>query len=450
MAPTLLFLVLLCSSTALITSTNGVAAAAGAGGGTGLRMKLTHVDANGNYTVAELFRRAIVASKERLAFLDAFAGGGVGMPVHWATLQYVAEYLIGDPPQRAAALIDTGSDLIWTQCSTCLRKVCARQTLPYYNSSASNTFAAVPCAARSCAAASDIIHFCDLAGGCSVIAGYGAGVVAGSLGTDKFSFQSGSTALAFGCVTFTRIINGALQGASGIIGLGRGELSLVSQIGATRFSYCLTRYFHHDGENGGAGGGGHLFVGGAAASLGGEAVARTAFVKGPKGSPFYYLPLVGLTVGNTRLPIPSTAFDFREIAPGFMAGGVIIDSGTPFTSLVRNAYDALANELSARLNGSLVPAPGGDADTLCVARRDVARVVPRLVFHFRGGADMVLPPENYWAPVDKAAATACLAIVGAGYRSVIGNFQQQNMHVLYDLANAEFSFQPADCTALQI
>uniref|UniRef100_A0A0D3HW55 Peptidase A1 domain-containing protein n=1 Tax=Oryza barthii TaxID=65489 RepID=A0A0D3HW55_9ORYZ len=393
MARKLFVLVLImCSTTALITCTNG-----GAGdGGEGLHMKLTHVDAKGNYTAEELVRRAVAAGKQRLAFLDAAMagggdGGGVGAPVRWATLQYVAEYLIGDPPQRAEALIDTGSDLVWTQCSTCLRKVCARQALPYYNSSASSTFAPVPCAARICAANDDIIHYCDLAAGCSVIAGYGAGV-----------------------------------------------------IGATKFSYCLTPYFHNNGATG------HLFVG-ASASLGGHGdVMTTQFVKGPKGSPFYYLPLIGLTVGETRLPIPATVFDLREVAPGLFSGGVIIDSGSPFTSLVHDAYDALASELAARLNGSLVaPPPDADDGALCVARRDVGRVVPAVVFHFRGGADMAVPAESYWAPVDKAAA--CMAIASAGpYRrqSVIGNYQQQNMRVLYDLANGDFSFQPADCSAL--
>uniref|UniRef100_A0A0E0F790 Peptidase A1 domain-containing protein n=1 Tax=Oryza meridionalis TaxID=40149 RepID=A0A0E0F790_9ORYZ len=133
MARKLFVLVLMmCSTTALITCTNGD----GGDGGEGLHMKLTHVDAKGNYTAEELVRRAVAAGKQRLAFLDAaMAGGGsggVGAPVRWATLQYVAEYLISDPPQHVEALIDTDSDLVWTQCSTCLRKVCAKQALLKY------------------------------------------------------------------------------------------------------------------------------------------------------------------------------------------------------------------------------------------------------------------------------------------------------------------------------
>ena len=33
-------------------------------------------------------------------------------------------------------------------------------------------------------------------------------------------------------------------------------------------------------------------------------------------------------------------------------------------------------------------------------------------------------------------------------RSIIGNFHQQNMHLLYDVGSGELSFQTADCSAL--
>jgi len=337
-------------------------------------MKLTHVDAKGSYTLEERVRRAVAASRQRLASMRA-SGGGVSAPVHWSTRQYIAEYLVGDPPQRAEALIDTGSDLIWTQSTACLRKVCARQDLPYFNASASGTFAPVPCRDRACAA--NYRHFCALDGGCTFVASYGAGSVIGFLGTDAFAFQSGGATLAFGCVSFTRVTPGALHGASGLIGLGRGRLSLVSQTGATRFSYCLTPYFHNNGASS------HLFVG-AEASLGGGggAVTSMPFVESPKDYPystFYYLPLEGITVGGTKLPIPSSAFELRQVDKGYWEGGVIIDSGSPFTSLARAAYQPLRDELAGRLNGSLVEPPADTDLELCVARGDVDRVVPALV-----------------------------------------------------------------------
>lgn len=72
--------------------------------------------------------------------------------------------------------------------------------------------------------------------------------------------------------------------------------------------------------------------------------------------------------------------------------------------------------------------------------------VPTLVFHFSGGADMALPPENYWAPIDKS--TACMAIFEAFEISIIGNFQQQNMHLLFDIGKGQLSFQTANCSTL--
>ncbi|PAN21584.1 hypothetical protein PAHAL_3G478300 [Panicum hallii] len=439
MAPTaLVSLVLFCLSNVLITCSGS----GGTGAETGIRMKLTHVDAKGSYTAEERVRRAVAASRQRLASMRATSGGGgVSALVHWATRQYIAEYLVGDPPQRAEALIDTGSDLIWTQSTACLRKVCARQDLPYFNASASGSFAPVPCRDRACAA--NYRHLCALDGGCTFVASYGAGSVIGFLGTDAFAFQSGSAALAFGCVSFTRVTPGALHGASGLIGLGRGRLSLVSQTGATRFSYCLTPYFHNDGASS------HLLVGAAASLGGGGPVTSMPFVESPKDFPFstfYYLPLEGITVGDTKLPIPSSAFDLRQVDKGYWAGGVIIDSGSPFTSLAEAAYEPLRDELAGQLNGSLVAPPADSGLALCVTRGDVDRVVPTLVLHFGGGADMALPPGNYWAPVDKS--TACMAILEGYEQSIIGNFQQQNMHLLFDVAGGRFSFQTADCSTL--
>ncbi|KAL6623508.1 hypothetical protein ACP70R_033387 [Stipagrostis hirtigluma subsp. patula] len=442
MARTPMLIVLSCLS-AVVLASGGV-------GATGIHMELTHVDAKGSYTAAERVRRAAAVTRDRLASMRGSAGGGgVSAPVHWATRQYVASYLVGDPPQRAEAIVDTGSDLVWTQCATCLRAVCARQDLPYFNASRSGTFAPVPCrggggggADRACAA--NDVHLCALDGSCTFVASYGAGGIIGSLATDAFTFQSGAATLAFGCVSFARLTPGSLQGASGLIGLGRGRLSLVSQTGAGRFSYCLTPYFHNNGATS------HLFVGAAASLAGGGVTTSMPFVESPKDFPyssFYYLPLVGLTVGEAKLRIPSSSFDLRQLAPGFWVGGVIIDSGSPFTSLADDAYEALGDELSRQLNGSLVPPPGDSGGmALCVRRGDVGKVVPKLVFHFGGGADMVVPPESYWAPLDES--TACMVIADGGDQTLIGNFQQQNMHVLYDVAGGRLSFQATDCSKL--
>ncbi|GJN00609.1 hypothetical protein PR202_ga17802 [Eleusine coracana subsp. coracana] len=72
--------------------------------------------------------------------------------------------------------------------------------------------------------------------------------------------------------------------------------------------------------------------------------------------------------------------------------------------------------------------------------------VPKLVFHF-AGADMDLPRENYFY-VFEADAFMCLMILSNAEgddTTTIGNFQQQNMHIVYDVQNNKLLFAPAQC-----
>ncbi|KAI5001301.1 hypothetical protein ZWY2020_025951 [Hordeum vulgare] len=415
-----LIVLVLCSSAATLVTCTSV----------GFRMELNHVDGKRSYTVAERVQRAMASSRQRLA---SFAD--VSAPVHWNTSQYIAEYMIGSPPQRAEALIDTGSDLIWTQCSTCSQ--CVKQDLPYYNASKSNTFHPVSCNDALCEANQK--HSCRPDGSCAFGAFYGAGDARGSIGTEVFTFQNGSGRLTFGCVNSLMISPGSLDGASGLIGLGRGPLSLVSQTGAKKFSYCHTPYLR---SNATAGASSHLFVGTSASLSCGSPVKSMSFVQGPKDYPFYYVPLVGISVGQTRLSIPPTVFALKENGT---SGGVIVDSGSPTTALAHGAYGPLTKELRRQLNGSLVPPPADSGMELCVSVAK-EKTVPSMVFHFSGGADMVLPPENYWVPLDDS--TSCMVMETINGMSIIGNFQLQNMHLLYDLAKDELSFQTADCSSL--
>ena len=292
-------------------------------------------------------------------------------------------------------------------------------------------------------------------GACTVAVSYGAGDIAGLLRTEVFTFRSEKVSLAFGCVTASRLTPGSLDGASGIIGLGRGALSLVSQLRDTKFSYCLTPYSRDAAVHPS-----HLFVGAPAGLNGGDApVTSVPFAENPKEYPFssfYYLPLVGMSVGSARLAIAAAAFGLRQVATGVWAGGVVIDSGTPFTSLVDEAYQALRAELVRQLGASLVQ-PQIEGLDLCVARGESGTVVPPLVLHFGGGGgDVVVPPENYWVPVD--TATECMVLFNAAARpgatlplnetTIIGNYMQQDMHLLYDLGNGVLSFQPADCSSM--
>ncbi|XP_006653187.2 aspartic proteinase nepenthesin-1-like [Oryza brachyantha] len=416
--------------------------------GAGLHLELTHVDAGGSYTTAERARRAVERSQRRLGCKPS--AGDVHAPVKWAGLaagEYVAEFLIGDPARRVEAIVDTGSDFIWTQCTACLPDHCFKQNVPLYNYSASHSAKPVPCTDKLCKG--DVaVYGCDRQdGSCVFKVGYVSGAFAGHLGKEVFTFPSGAVELAFGCVSRNSIGEGGFDGPSGILGLGRGVLSLVSQTAAGKFSYCLTPYASGDKVSS------HLFVGDSANLTGESPVLSIKFVKNPTDRPYYlyyYLPLVGITVGKTRLPIPSTLFDLRQVGPGNWSGGVLIDSGSTISLLVDGAYKALAAELTKQIGGNPVPPPSttlAEMLDLCFARGDVDKKAPALLLHFSAGVDMPVPPANYWMPVDNS--TACMAIARSNdTSSIIGNFQQQDLHVLYDLEQGQLSFQPADCSKL--
>ncbi|XP_066399928.1 aspartyl protease family protein 2-like [Miscanthus floridulus] len=72
--------------------------------------------------------------------------------------------------------------------------------------------------------------------------------------------------------------------------------------------------------------------------------------------------------------------------------------------------------------------------------------VPLLSLLFTDGAVWDFPTENYFIRLDPDGIM-CLAVLGTPRTSmsIIGNFQQQNFHVVYDLQNNRLGFAPWRC-----
>ncbi|KAJ1291200.1 hypothetical protein BS78_02G300100 [Paspalum vaginatum] len=438
----------------------------------GIRLELTHVDARGgDFTGADRVLRAAERSHRRVNGLLAavtapssstlLSGDGVGAEadapttaaaaasVHASTATYLVDLAIGTPPLPLTAVLDTGSDLIWTQCDAPCRR-CFPQPTPLYAPARSATYANVSCASDLCEAlpsARPPSRCSSEQGSCAYYYSYGDGTSTyGVLATEAFSFGSGAGAgtgtavahvLAFGCGTDNL---GGTDNSSGLVGMGRGPLSLVSQLGATRFSYCFTPFNDTTTPS--------TLLLGSPASLS-PAAKSTPFVPSPTGprrrSSYYYLSLEGITVGDARLPIDPAVFRLTDSG----RGGLIIDSGTTFTALEERAFVVLARALAARV--ALPVASGAHLGLgLCFAapegRGPEAVPVPRLVLHF-DGADMELPRASVVVE-DRRAGVACLGMVSARGMSVLGSMQQQNMHVLYDVEMGILSFEPARCDEL--
>ncbi|KAM0914517.1 hypothetical protein ACQ4PT_011455 [Festuca glaucescens] len=413
----------------------------------GIRLELTHADTRGDFTGTERIRRAADRSHRRVnGLLDT----GISSPatlkgdgtegtasVHASTATYLVDLAIGTPPLPITAVLDTGSDLIWTQCDAPCRK-CFPQPAPLYAPARSATYANMSCRSRLCDALRDKSSRCSEAErGCPYYFSYGDGTSTdGVLATETLTFESGAAVhgIAFGCGTEN---HGSTDNSSGLVGMGRGPLSLVSQLGVTRFSYCFTPFKDKTASP--------LFLGPSAAALSTSAKS-TPFAPNPSGvgrsSSYYYLNLEGITVGETLLPIDPAVFQVSPMG----GGGFIIDSGTTFTALEERAFVVLARTFAARMGLPL--ASGAHLGlSLCFAApegRTEAVDVPRLVFHL-DGADMALPRESYVVE-DRSGGVACLGMVSMRGMSVLGSLQQQSMHVLYDLEGGVLSFEHAKCS----
>nr|CAD40328.2 OSJNBb0054B09.16 [Oryza sativa Japonica Group] len=151
----------------------------------------------------------------------------------------------------------------------------------------------------------------------------------------------------------------------------------------------------------------------------------------------------------------------RELVPAVAAQGSYrcrstprsSNSGTSITSLPPRTYRAVREEFAAQVKLPVVPGNATDPFTCFSAPlRGPKPDVPTMALHFEG-ATMRLPQENYVFEVvddDDAGNSSriiCLAVIEGG-EIILGNFQQQNMHVLYDLQNSKLSFVPAQCDQL--
>ncbi|KAK9147255.1 hypothetical protein Scep_006012 [Stephania cephalantha] len=347
--------------------------------------------------------------------------------------EYFTRLGVGTPPKYSYMVLDTGSDIVWLQCAPCRK--CYSQTDPVFNPAASRSFSPVPCGAPLC-------RKLDVAGcnlrrrSCLYQVSYGDGsFTVGDFSTETLTFRGTKVAdVAFGCGHDNE---GLFVGAAGLLGLGRGRLSFPSQAGrrfGRRFSYCLI-----DRTSAASARPSSIIFGGAASP---RSAVFTPMLANPKLDTFYYLGLLGISVGGS--PVRGiTESMFRLDSSG--NGGVIIDSGTSVTRLTRPAYVALRDAFRAGTT-TLKSAPEFSLFDTCYDLSGRTEVkVPTVVMHFGGGADVSLPAANYLIPVN-TNGIFCFAFAGTtSGLSIIGNIQQQGFRVVFDSDGSRVGFAPRGC-----
>ncbi|XP_059071333.1 aspartic proteinase nepenthesin-1-like [Cryptomeria japonica] len=379
---------------------------------------------------------AVDRSKKRMKKIEALIRGQLDAetPVEVGDGEFVMSVALGTPSVSFEAIVDTGSDLIWTQCKPC--KDCFSQPTPIFDPSKSPTFSTIPCGDSLCDALGSTQTGCNP--DCTFMYQYGDGsFTSGDLAYETLSIGSSKVkGIAFGC-GHDNEGQGFSQGG-GLVGLGRGGLSLISQLGSkaeNMFSYCLLPITDSSSQTS------PLFFGEGASLSGG---AKTLpLIKSRIIPTFWYIPITGITLNGKALDIPPGTFDLQSDG----SGGMIIDSGTTVTILDQAAYSPLKEAIQSAID--LTPVDGSSTGLdLCYHTSSAHLTLPTLVFNFKGGVDYELPADNFF--IQASENLLCLAMLGepSGNPSIFGNIQQQNFHILYNNAQNTLSFKPTKCDSL--
>ncbi|CAD6269764.1 unnamed protein product [Miscanthus lutarioriparius] len=433
-----------------------------------LHVRLHHRDSFAvNATAAELLKRRLQRDERRAAWIISKAaaaaggnatrvvrrlsGGGrfVAPVVSGAPTsgEYIAKIVVGTPGVEALLVPDTGSDLTWLQCKPC--QLCYPQSGPVFDPRRSTSRQDIRYNAPACQAL-------GRSGGggnaqrrtCVYTVGYGDGsTTSGDLISETLTFRAFAGALrlphlSIGCGHNNQGLFGAP--AAGILGLGRGLMSFPNQIaglGYNRsFSYCFVDFFSNPGSVS------SILTFGAGAADTYPPASFTPTVRNLNMDTFYYVRLIGISVGGVR--VPGVSERDLQLDPHTGRGGVILDSGTTVTRLARPVYTAFRDAFRAAATDLGQVSTGGPShffDT-CYSVGGGRVKVPAVSMHFASGVEVRLPPKNYLIPVD-SRGTVCFVFAGTGDRSVsiIGNLQQQGIRIVYDIDGQRVGFAPNNC-----
>ncbi|XP_031499168.1 aspartyl protease family protein At5g10770-like [Nymphaea colorata] len=350
----------------------------------------------------------------------------VGTPL--GVLTYIVTVGLGTPTTRFSLSFDTGSDLSWVQCLPC--SPCYQQQGPTFAPFASFTYRTVPCSAPECFLA--MLDYgtggCTTSDVCVYEVHYGdKSSTSGYLSKDTLTLTAlhRFPGFTFGCGHKNQ---GSFGKTGGLLGLGRGSVSLISQTAHTyrrTFAYCLPTVSMT----------GYLVLGPDPS----YASAKFTPLLLHHLAPFYFFALVGISVNAQPLLVNSSSF---------ADPGTILDSGTVITRLPPEAYSALRASFRAFMSKYPLTEPDGILDTCYDFSGYPIVDYPSIAFNILGGIDWVLNWENIFYPADGTLSQVCLAFAPLEDESsvaIIGNWQQKGTLLVHDIPNARLGIKQEAC-----
>ncbi|GAU25312.1 hypothetical protein TSUD_375760 [Trifolium subterraneum] len=345
----------------------------------------------------------------------------------------LANLSIGQPPIPQLLIMDTGSRTFWTMCTPCTS--CTQYPGQIFNPSKSSTYS------PSCREPCYFDEYCKCEPLTYSISYADYSFSSGTIGSDMLTFETGDegitrlTDIEFGCAH--DIIYNRDPCYNGVLGLGFNSesVSLVTQIGP-KFSYCLgslsDKYYNYN----------HLILG-EGANLEGY---TTHFVV---HNGYNYVTMEGISIGENCLDVDPSAFEMKENGT---TGGVIIDTGSPFSYFADDVYKLLYNEIKNLFQGSLRQVRARNYPWMLCYAGSISKDLtgfPVVTFHFAGGADLVLDSSSFFQQRDNFFCMTVAPTSQFGIDlSVIGLLAQQSYNVGYDQVNGLIYFQRIDCELL--
>ncbi|CAN1191218.1 Aspartic proteinase 36 [Linum perenne] len=353
---------------------------------------------------------------------------------------YTTHVWIGTPPQKFSLIVDTGSTVTYVPCSTC--EQCGHHEDPKFDPESSSTYDPVICTLECT---------CDIERGVCVYERQYAemSTSSGVLGWDLLSFGNESGLqphrAVFGC---ENLETGEIysQHADGIMGLGRGDLSVVDQLVGTgvindSFALCY----------GGMDIGGGAMVLGSISPPSGMSFAysdpvRRWFRDGH--SPYYNIDLKEIHVAGKKLQLDTKVFDGKH--------GTVLDSGTTYAYLPETAYNAFKDAIVKELHSlKQIQGPDPNYNDICFSGAtsdplELSHFFPKVEFVFDKQQKYQLSPENYLFRHSRVKGAYCLGVFpnGKDPTTLLGGIVTRNTLVVYDRENVKVGFWKTNCSEL--
>lgn len=270
--------------------------------------------------------------------------------------------------------------------------------------------------------------------GSSALGTFGTDIVRASLSNGR---RNRMKDVLIGC-TESIIGKGTAKGSDGILGLGFGKYSFTTKAALKyggKVSYCLLDHMSPKNVTS------YLTFGDNKKAVLQGKMRYTQLVFGnPNKGSFYGVNLQGISVGGKMLNIPLHIWNPK------LGGGALVDSGMSLTFLTKPAYKPVMTALTMPLTKFRRLRSEEDDFDFCFDPRGYRdRLVPKLVFHFAGGAKFAPPVKSY--VIDVSPGMKCIGILPLSEGAcIIGNIIQQNHLWEFNLVRKTLGFAPSTCT----